>query len=187
MVALGKFDGVHIGHARLLLEAVNQARVRGVESVALTFDRHPFALLRPERAPVSLLTFEEKCARIADLGVDALIAEPFTRAFADQACDDYLKHLCQDLRPSAIVVGYNYTFGRAARGDGRLLRAMSAAYGYDFIEIPPVLLDGEPVSSTKIRECLRRGDLARAGAMLGRPAPRAWEGAPSPARDGTAP
>lgn len=167
VVALGKFDGVHIGHARLLSEAASQARARGVEAMVLTFDRHPLTLLRPEAAPHSLLTFEQKCEHIAALGIDVLIAEPFTRAFADQPAQEYLQRLCTVLRPSAIVAGYNYTFGKDARGSAAMLRAEEKNMHYDFIEIPPVMLEGEPVSSTAIRHLLEAGDIRQAGRMLG--------------------
>ena len=168
VAALGTFDGVHIGHAKLIREAVRLAGEYGVLSAALTFDRHPLSLIRPEAVPAALTGPEEKRKRLADLGLDALIEHPFTPEFAALPPDEFFALLRKTLRPRALVVGFNYTFGRKGAGDAGLLSYLCRENGILCRVMDPVCIDGRPVSSSRIRALLQAGNLAEAEALLGR-------------------
>ena len=166
VAALGTFDGVHIGHARLMGEAVRLAREFDVPSAALTFDRHPLSLIRPSAVPMALTTPEEKRQRLAALGLDALIEHPFTHEFAALSPTEFFDLLCTHLRPRALVVGFNYTFGRKGAGDAGLLEWLCRQKGIVCRVMEPVCVDGRPVSSSRIRALLQSGAEAEAHALL---------------------
>lgn len=168
VVALGTFDGVHIGHAQLIKEAVRLAEEFSVPSAALTFDRHPLSLIRPEAVPKSLTSPAEKRNRLAALGLDALIEHPFTPEFSALSPDEFFDLLCQSLRPRALVVGFNYTFGRKGAGDAGLLSYLCRDKGVLCRVMEPVCVDGRPVSSSRIRALIRDGKETEANALLGR-------------------
>ena len=168
VVALGTFDGVHIGHAQLIREAVRLAGEFSVPSAALTFDRHPLSLIRPEAVPKALTTPEEKRARLAALGLDALIEHPFTPEFAALAPDEFFHLLHDSLHPRALVVGFNYTFGRKGAGDAGLLSYLCRQEGVLCRVMDPVCVDGRPVSSSRIRALMMDGNETEARALLGR-------------------
>ena len=167
VVALGTFDGVHLGHARLIEKAVRLARGWNLPAAALTFDRHPLSLIRPDAVPPPLTTRAEKEALLAALGLDVLIEEPFTAEFAAQEPEAYLARIAKALRPRALVAGYNHSYGRRGRGDADLLRALGGRLGYEPVILGPVCVAGEPVSSTRIRALLLQGRRAEAEALAG--------------------
>ena len=167
VVALGTFDGVHIGHARLIREAVRLAEQFSVSSAALTFDRHPLSLIRPEAVPQALTSPEEKRERLAALGLDALIEHPFTPEFAALSPDEFFELLHQSLHPRALVVGFNYTFGRKGAGDAGLLSYLCREKNVLCQVMEPVCVDGRPVSSSRIRALMRDGNESEAHALLG--------------------
>lgn len=167
VVALGTFDGVHIGHAKLIREAVRLAGEFSVSSAALTFDRHPLSLIRPEAVPRALTSPEEKRDRLAALGLAALIEHPFTPEFAALSPDEFFSLLYESLHPRALVVGFNYTFGRKGAGDAGLLSYLCREKGILCRVMEPVCVDGRPVSSSRIRALLREGMEAEALALLG--------------------
>lgn len=167
VLALGTFDGVHRGHKTLLLRTVELARKAGLPSAALTFDRHPLALLCPEKAPRLLTTPEERRALIEHLGIDVLVEQPFTQEWATQTPERFLEAVCRAMHPSELVVGSNYTFGRGAMGTVQTLRAQAAGRGFAVEVIPPILWAGEMVSSTRIRQLLAAGYPAEAELMAG--------------------
>ncbi len=168
VVALGTFDGVHIGHARLIREAVRLAGEFSVPSAALTFDRHPLSLIRPEAVPQALTSPEEKRARLSALGLDALIEHPFTPEFAALSPDEFFDLLASSLHPRALVVGFNYTFGRKGAGDAGHLAYLCREQGILCRVMEPVCADGRPVSSSRIRALIQAGKTAEADALLGR-------------------
>ena len=168
VVALGTFDGVHIGHAQLIREAVRLAEEFSVPAAALTFDRHPLSLIRPEAVPKALTSPEEKRARLAALGLDALIEHPFTPEFAALAPDEFFELLYRSLHPRALVVGFNYTFGRKGAGDAGLLSYLCKTRNVICRIMEPVCIDGRPVSSSRIRALMRDGNQQEAQAHLGR-------------------
>ena len=169
VVELGTFDGVHLGHARLIERTVSLARAAGVPAVALTFDRHPLSLIRPEAVPPPLTSREERARLLAALGLDALIEETFTADFAAQTPEEYLARVARTLRPRAIVAGYNHSYGRFGRGNAALLRELGEALHYEPVILEAVCVGGEAVSSTRIRQLLSEGRRAEAEALAGHP------------------
>ena len=166
VVALGMFDGVHIGHQKLIREAVALARALDAQSVVCTFDRHPLSVVRPQIAPKPLLPLEGNLAKFEALGADFALIESFTPAFGATPPEDYLRALVKGLRVKAIVAGENHTFGRAGRGNAALIRELAGELGYRAVIVPPVM-DGDTLcSSTHIRRLLAAGETARAEGLL---------------------
>jgi len=170
VVALGVFDGVHLGHRAILGTAVARARSAGLEALACTFDRHPSEVLQPGRAPAMITTLDERTALIGEAGVDGVVVLEFTRELAAVEPEAFVKDtLLGRLRARAIVVGFNHRFGRGARGDARLLEGLAGRLGFQAHVVPPMVVDGAPVSSSEVRAALQRGDVAAAARCLGRP------------------
>jgi riboflavin kinase/FMN adenylyltransferase len=170
VAALGAFDGIHLAHAKILDTAVERARVRSLPGVACTFDPHPTAVLRPERAPAPIGTLEENLARIALRGLDAALVIPFTLEFSHVEAEDFVDDvLVETLGVREVVVGFNHTFGRGARGTAALLRELGTRRGFVTHVLPPLQVNGLTVSSSAIRDALREGDVDLASALLGRP------------------
>jgi len=170
VAAFGAFDGIHLAHAKILDIAVERARALGVSAVACTFDPHPTAVLRPEKAPVPIATLEENLARIAERGLDATLVIPFTRDFSRMEAETFVDEvLVRTLGAREVVVGFNHTFGSGARGTAVLLRELGALRGFVTHVLPPLQVNGLTVSSSAIREALRDGDVEQARAFLGRP------------------
>ena len=169
-VALGIFDGVHLGHQAILDTAVRRARAAGIQAVACTFEPHPMDVLQPERAPAPIASLDERLAVIGERGIDVTVVLAFTLELARMEPEAFVKDVLHGrLRTRQVVVGYNHTFGRGARGDARLLEALAPRLGFEATVVPPLLIDGVPVSSSEIRTALRAGDVARAARYLGRP------------------
>ena len=169
-VAIGNFDGVHLGHRALIARARELAAARDALTVALTFDPHPSTLLAPARAPLLLTSIERRIELLAEAGVDAVVVEPFTRELAAVAPDEFVDDVViHALRARAIIVGYDFRFGQGRTGTVEGLRAHGVDAGIEVAIVPAVKVDGEIAASTKIRGHLRAGELARAERMLGRP------------------
>ena len=170
VTALGAFDGIHLAHAKILRTTVERARALGVAALACTYEPHPAAVLHPERAPVPIATTEENLARMARAGLDATLVIPFTLEFSRIEAEDFVTEvLGRTLHAREVVVGYNHTFGRDARGTAALLQSLGAGHGFTAHVLPPLQVDGQTVSSSTIREALRDGDPARARVFLGHP------------------
>jgi riboflavin kinase/FMN adenylyltransferase len=171
VVALGVFDGIHVGHREILVRAVRRARVLGLEALACTFDPHPMEVLQPDRVPPPpITTLAERIDLIAEIGLDATVVLPFTRELAVVEPEVFVKDvLLARLHAREVVVGFNHRFGRGARGDPRLLEALGQRLGFAVDIVPPLAIDGEPVSSTGVRAMLQQGDIERAARFLGRP------------------
>jgi riboflavin kinase / FMN adenylyltransferase len=169
-VALGVFDGVHLGHRAILGAAVAHARATGSPAIACTFDPHPLEVLQPDRAPLPITTLDERLELIAACGIDEGVVLAFTRELAAMEPEAFVKDVLVDrLAARQVVVGFNHRFGRGAHGDAALLRELGARGGFGVDVIEPSTFDGVPVSSTAIRTALGRGDLEAAVRMLGRP------------------
>ena len=169
VVAQGTFDGMHLGHQAVIRTAVERARTRGVQPVAVTFDPNPLAVLRPAEAPPEILPLDERLARIAELGPKVCLVIPFTPAFAEVEAEAYVREVLLGLlRAREIVVGFNHAFGRGARGTPELLGRVVEPAGVRVHVVPPLRVDGVAVSSTSIREALRQGDVRQAASLLGR-------------------
>ena len=170
VVALGVFDGVHRGHQEVLRTAVRRARANGVPSLALTFDPLPIEVIRPGEAPPPMTSLSERLALIAPLGLDTTLILPFTREFSRIEPEDFVSGILKGrLRAREVVVGFNHTFGRGARGNAGFLEAIGPRHGMAVHVIPPLTVDGTVVSSSAIRELLRAGDVKSARLLLGHP------------------
>jgi len=166
--ALGVFDGVHLGHRKLLETGIKIARQQGILLRACTFDPHPLTVIAPERAPKMLTTLQEKAALMAALGVDELQVIPFSRQVAEMAPAAFLSQLRQWMDLRVVVVGWNYTFGWRGQGTPETLAEDGRLHGYKVTVIPPVTTDqGQVISSSSVRSCLRSDDRAGAEALLG--------------------
>ena len=168
-VVIGNFDGVHRGHQAVIGRARAVADAQGLTVVAVTFDPHPMAVLRPEHAPSTLTSIEGRAELLAGAGVDAVLALPFDRDMASWSPVEFIDRVLVDcLHAAAVVVGANFRFGSRASGDVATLR--EAGESRDFVA-EGVPLDGGPQvwSSTYIRMCLATGDVAGAAEALGRP------------------
>jgi riboflavin kinase/FMN adenylyltransferase len=167
-LAIGMFDGVHLGHRAVIEAAVQSARQSGGVAAVLTFLPHPSTLFRPDR-PTRLIMDQANKARVLHrLGVDAMVTQPFTHEFAQITAEEFvpwLKRRAPTL--AAIYVGENFRFGRGRAGDIALLVAEGRKHGVHVFSAPRVNLDGEPISSTRIRALLESGDVAAANALFG--------------------
>ena len=167
-LAIGMFDGVHLGHHAVIEAAVHSARRCGGISAVLTFWPHPSRIFRPDHAVRLIMTPALKNRQLARLGVDAVITQPFDANYASIEAEDFLPRLKQAL-PSltTIYVGENWRFGRGRRGDIALLVAEGKQYGIAVVSAPRINQNGEPISSTRIRTYLEEGRLEEANALLG--------------------
>lgn len=169
-VAIGNFDGVHVGHRALAVRAIELARERGIKAVALTFDPHPSAVVGSGAPPPRVASLARRCELLAALGLDAVVVEPFTRELAALAPEAFLDDiLLGALHARAIVVGYDFHYGCARAGTTETLRAHGDRTQTEIAIVPPVEVDGVVASSSKIRAALQAGDVATAARMLGRP------------------
>ena len=170
MLAIGAFDGIHKGHQRLIRETLACARAAGGEAWLLTFDPHPSRVLRPDQAPPLLTSTPHKLHLLESLGLDGAITHPFSLALSQLTPDAFLEQLCGSLSGlHTLVVGENFRFGHRAEGDIHLLRQQAETYGYTVNVPDPVHWNGAPISSTRIRQAVERGDLESAKEMLDRP------------------
>lgn len=169
VLTIGTFDGVHLGH-QVILDRLRMAAARADgESVLFTFHPHPRMVLHPHDNDLRLLnTPEEKHRLLKQAGLDHLLVVPFSRSFSRMHALDYVRDILVDrLGVHAVVIGYDHRFGRNREGDITLLRQLGEAYAFDVEEIPAQEIDHVKVSSTKIREALLAGEVARANALLG--------------------
>jgi len=169
-VALGTFDGVHIGHRQIFEQAVALARACGWPAVAFTFDRHPAATIAPSRRPPLLTTFQRRIALILEAGIAHVVVVRFDEEFSRVPAEEFARRiLSRALGAKAVVVGRDFRFGSGARGDVGLLERMASDLGYTLRVVPPVTVGGEKVSSTAIRSFVAKGDVEMAARLLGRP------------------
>ncbi|MCK4408649.1 MAG: riboflavin biosynthesis protein RibF [Candidatus Eisenbacteria sp.] len=165
---LGNFDGLHLGHRAVIAELVGSSRARGGTSVAVTFDPHPLSVIHPDRAPRLLTPLAEKLDAMVDTGIDVALVVDFTSELASENAGTFLSWLGV-VRGAHLVLGYDFQMGRGRACDLSALSVMGAELGYGLDVVPPVEHDGLPISSSRIRESLGRGDVQDAAAMLGRP------------------
>jgi riboflavin kinase/FMN adenylyltransferase len=167
-LAVGMFDGVHLGHRAVIEAAVQSARRSGGLSAVLTFWPHPSALFRPEQPTRLIQDAATRTRVLLTLGVDAVITQPFTPDLAQVAAGDFLPWLRQHLPQLAgVYVGENFRFGVGRRGDVSQLIASARGLGVSVFSAPRVSFDGEPISSTRVRTLIEAGEIATANALLG--------------------
>ncbi len=168
-VTLGVFDGVHRGHASVIERVVEAAGGRGWLAVVVTFDRHPTAVVADRREPV-ITSLQHRLRLFEGLGVDTCVVTVFGRRVAQMSAESFVREiLWERLRARLVVLGFDCRFGRDRQGDAALCRRLGEELGFKVQVVPPLLADGEPVSSTAIREAIQAGALQRAARLLGRP------------------
>jgi riboflavin kinase/FMN adenylyltransferase len=170
VLAIGNFDGIHLGHQTILRAVVVRARETQAVATALTFDPPPLKVLRPESAPLRLSTNAQRMDWFDVAGLEAAVVLPFTMALAQLSPREFVEQiLVRDLHIRSVLVGENFRFGHKQAGDVGLLRELGRNHGFETIVIPAVVARGEVVSSTVLRRKIAAGDLTRAARLLGRP------------------
>jgi riboflavin kinase/FMN adenylyltransferase len=178
VVAIGKFDGVHVGHRAVIERMREDAGAIGARTVAVTFDRNPLEVLRPELCPENVVATERKIELLGELDLDATLVLTFDRALASLPAEDFVRDILVDaLHAAMILVGRDFRFGRGGAGDPALLQRMGPEHGFTVDVIDDVTPEGgeRRVSSTWVRELLAAGDVAQAAGVLGRPVSVAGE------------
>lgn len=169
-VSIGKFDGMHAGHQRIIADLKAVALRQQLRSVAVTFDRHPLSLLRPEVCPAPLLSNDQKMELLAESGLDATLMLDFDTARSEQSPEDFVREvLVGALHARVLMVGSDFRFGAKGAGTVELLRKLGTTYGFDVELVDDVTSGERRASSTWIRELLSTGQIAEAARLLGRP------------------
>ncbi|TKB98553.1 bifunctional riboflavin kinase/FAD synthetase [Pedobacter cryophilus] len=171
VVTIGTFDGVHLGHQKIITKLIEKAHQIKGESVILTFFPHPRMILHPEDHELKMInTIAEKALLLEQLGVDHLIITPFTRDFSNQNAEQYIKEiLINQIGMKGIVIGYDHRFGKDRSGGLKELQQFSPVYGYQINEIPEQDIADVAISSTRIRKALSIGDVDVANELMGHP------------------
>ncbi len=170
VATIGNFDGVHLGHQRVLRQANDQARQLGLPSVAMIFEPQPLEFLAPERAPARLMRFREKVKGLFAAGIDRVCCLRFNRHLSSLTANEFVHQVLVDkLGVRHLVVGDDFRFGSDREGGFELLQERGQALGFDVRSTDTFTLAGERVSSTRIRQCLAEGDFAQAELLLGKP------------------
>ncbi len=170
VVALGNFDGFHLGHQAVAARAVAMARQAGGPAIIATFDPHPVRHFRPDTPPFRLTTLDQRQALFGAAGADAMLVLEFGDALASMSADDFVADmLVERLGVRGVVTGADFIYGRGRGGNGETMAAAAARHGFAYDRVAPVLDGGEPVSSSRIRDALKAGDCATATRLLTRP------------------
>ena len=170
VLAIGNFDGIHLGHQAILKQAVELAAKTGAVATALTFEPSPLKVLRPESAPKRISTPEQRLEWFRTVDVESAVVLPFTLELSKLTPQEFVERiLVRELQVRAVLVGENFRFGHKQAGDTALLRELGLTHGFDVIALSPVSAHGEVVSSTVIRREIAAGDVTQAGRLLGRP------------------
>ena len=169
VVAIGNFDGVHVGHQILFRKTAKLAKAKGGTAIAFTFEPHPLKILAPDKLPPLLTTFRKKMELIKECGIELVICADFTRQFSDQHPRDFANDiLVKRIGAKEVVVGFDYAFGRGREGTVRYLKQMGEEYGFRTHIVDPIKLNGHLVSSSYVRELIEDGEVGAAGEFLGR-------------------
>ncbi len=169
-MAIGNFDGVHLGHRRIIQRLLERARELSGPAIVFTFDPHPVRLLRPAECPPPLTWTERKAELLAGIGVDRVVAYPTNEALLALSASDFFQRIVVDaLAARAVVEGPNFYFGHNREGDVRVLGELAAGAGMTLDVVEPVVLDGEIVSSSRVRRLIAAGDVAAAARLLAAP------------------
>lgn len=169
VVTIGNFDGVHLGHQRLIGLAVQRARSQRRLSIVTTFEPHPLRFLSGRKTPPFITNLDRKLEHMAELGPEVALVLPFDRALASMEPEDFVARiLVEGLHMKDLVIGYDYAFGKNRRGDHALLSRLGQEHGYTVEQLDPVIIHGAVVSSTRIRDLLQAGRVWEASQLLGR-------------------
>jgi riboflavin kinase / FMN adenylyltransferase len=168
-LAIGFFDGVHLGHQQIIRQTVADAQQHEAVALVITFDRHPNTVVAPQRVPPLIYSLPQKVRVVESLGVDALLLIHFDEPFSRQSGEAFIRGLARDLgQVHSLCVGATFTFGHKRGGNVALLKSLGAELRFTVHGLAAVSLDGQTVSSTRIREAILAGDLDLASQMLGR-------------------
>lgn len=168
VVALGTFDGLHLGHKSIVEKAIELAQLMGCPTVVFSFSSHPLELLNPDKAPKLLFNYEEKAAMLRQMGVDVLVSIPFDKSVSGITAHDFVDILCDKTNPQAIVIGENFNYGQQGKGNAETLAAECQIRGIKLFVLPLLGVDGTQASSTNIRSLILSGDIQTANKLLGR-------------------
>jgi riboflavin kinase/FMN adenylyltransferase len=170
VVAIGNFDGFHLGHQQLIKTLKARSRELSLKSTVVTFEPHPQTYFQPDIRLNRLSSVREKLELFRDYGVERVIALRFNEQLASLSADDFVrKYLVESLSASHVVVGYDFGFGEGRSGTAESLQALGDTYGFGVSRVAAVSIDGEKIGSSRVREALQIGDLALAARLLGRP------------------
>lgn len=171
VVTIGNFDGVHRGHQEIFRAVIGEARRKNRKSAVITFDPHPKMILHPEIRPFLLLTtIEEKARLIGEAGIDALIIIPFSAAFSGTTAGEFVSGILWDkLRITKIIIGHDYRFGKGKEGNEQFLLEHGRKLGFEVDVVSAFAAGDTVISSTRVRQAILEGQVARAAGMLGRP------------------
>ena len=170
LVSVGNFDGVHLAHSRVLEEIVARSRSGKTKSVVVTFEPHPMRILRPDSGLKLLTPTAERLRLLEKTEIDAVLLLPFTRDVSLMSPEEFARQILRDqLNAVEVHEGYNFHFGHKASGDVSLLTALGRELGFEVVVYPELRVRGESVSSTRIRELVQAGEVARARVLLTRP------------------
>lgn len=169
-LAIGFFDGAHLGHQQILRQAISDARQHDAVEVALTFDRHPNVVVAPDKLPPLIYSLPQKLRAIASLGIGNILLVRFDKKFSEQSGEEFVRGLARGFgKIHSICVGANFVFGHRRSGNVALLKTLGAELNFQVHGLAAVSLDGRTVSSTRVREAIGAGQLDAASQMLGRP------------------
>lgn len=170
VLTLGVFDGLHLGHQKIMQTVAERAKAAGANATAITFDPHPRAVLHPESAPPLLQTLDQRLANFEVLGIEQAIVIPFDMEFASRPAEEFLRETVHErLQAKEVYLGEGFAFGKGRSGNIDLLRKLSAEVGFLADEVPEIVLRGQRISSSAIRKLLSEGRVNLARRMLGRP------------------
>lgn len=168
-LAIGFFDGVHLGHQEIVRQLVDYSRNHHIKSLVLTFEPHPLEVVNPRRKVERLTTVDKRVKLLEELGVDLVYVKKFDRQLCNMTPEEFVDGVIQaELNARAVFVGFNFTFGRGASGTAEHLRKLCSERAIDVRVVEPVVVDGEIVSSSLVRSLIKRGQVDAAGKLLGR-------------------
>lgn len=170
ILTIGNFDGLHLGHQKILKKVIERSFERNGTSAVLTFEPHPVKFLRPHKGLKIITPFEEKARLISNLGIDLFLCLTFNKELASMEAEDFIRNIVvQRIGATEVIVGHNYRFGREKKGTIDLLRRMGNRYGFRTRVVRDKIISGVIVSSSRIRDLISRGLVYEASALLGRP------------------
>ncbi len=169
VITVGNFDGLHVGHQRILRAVVERARRDGLLAAAITFDPHPLQVLRPESAPLLITTIAQRLKSFEQFGLDAALVLKFDAALSQLTPEEFVTQIIQQtVHARFVLVGANFRFGHRHAGDVAMLEKLGPQHGFTVEIVPPVELQGAPVSSTRVRESVKQGHVEETEKLLGR-------------------
>ncbi|HXC35715.1 MAG TPA: FAD synthetase family protein, partial [Candidatus Acidoferrales bacterium] len=169
-LAIGFFDGVHLGHQQIIRQTIADARQHDGVPLVLTFDRHPNAIVAPEKTPPLIYSLPQKLRTVESLGIEHILLIRFDKQFSRQSGEEFIRALARDFEKiHSICVGADFAFGHKRSGNVALLKKLGVELHFQVHGLSAVSLDGQAVSSTRIREAIRAGNLDAASQMLARP------------------